>query len=42
MPDPRIFPIISSEISFAIVGVSGIVMPENRRRGDADFTNDST
>ena len=41
MPDPRIFPINSSNDTFATVGaVSTLVLALNERRGDCDFTND--
>ena len=43
MPDPRIFPINSSVISYASIGaISILIMAANTRRGDAYFTNDST
>ena len=42
MPDPRIWPIVDSNISFELVpGTSILVLAENRYRADADFTNDS-
>ena len=42
MPDPRIFPIVESNDTFATVGaVSTLVLAENLRRLDCDFTNDS-
>jgi len=41
MPDPRIFPIINMEDTFATVGaVSTLVRPANARRVWCQFTND--
>ena len=41
MPDPRIWPIDSSEeIGVAVFGVSTQVLDANPARADADFTND--
>jgi len=43
MPDPRIWPIVSSEISGVQVGgISLLILAANTKRADADFTNDST
>lgn len=43
MPDPRIWPIARSKISGVEVGgVSLLVLADNTKRADADFTNDST
>ncbi len=40
MPDPRIFPVASSEDWSQIVGfASGIVVPANTKRADCDITN---
>lgn len=42
MPDPRIFPIASSDDTFITVGaVSVLVRLANPLRGDTDFTNTS-
>ena len=41
MPDPRIWPIVKSEISQVLVGAaSTLAMAANRNRADADFTVD--
>jgi len=41
MPDPRIFPITSSnETGVAVTNVSTLVLAANANRQDADFVND--